>query len=313
MKNNLIEYPHPVLSPGGKDFIDSSFSMTIVSQNDESKDLVFCLQCLIQCEPLRDLIGKGSLKLIVKITCPRTSYRVVERIVDVDDIEITIPKDKVNDTVIIQGLIVSSQNGTEYKLDVFNVNYFGEKIFNLKKGDIVAYAPEIIIKLNTVLEKNIPSIILVSTDPKFKEMKVVYARDDETNEKYQNYITIWLPQDEYLSYEKLRKKKSFKTGIARFLQASLIVPALTEGISKLRMEDREDWDSNEGHYHGTIWADSICEALKENYGIEDLNDCQYSDYELANKLLGDVEGDAIDNLLRKLQDWSTVRQGDDIL
>ena len=111
----------------------------------------------------------------------------------------------------------------------------------------------------------------------------------------------------------LRKKKMFKTGVARFLQAALIVPALTEALSRLRMEDREEPEPGEGKYHGTIWADSICEALKERFGIDDLNDCQYTDYELANKLLGNVEGEALDNLLRKLQDWSMIRQEDEIL
>ena len=79
------------------------------------------------------------------------------------------------------------------------------------------------------------------------------------------------------------------------------------------MEDREEPEDGEARYHGTIWADSICEALKTSFDIEDLNDCPYSDYELANKLLGNVEGDAIDNLERKIKEWSMLRQEDDIL
>ncbi len=313
MKNNLIEYPHPVLSPEGRDFVDSSFSVELTEQSDEDKSLRFCFKCLIECDPVLDMISDGTLNLLFKIACPRTSYRVVKSVKSLEHAEIEVPKEKVCDTVFLQPLIVASRNGIDYKLNMFNQNYFGNQSFTLKKGDIVAYAPEVIVKLDTVLEKNIPSIILVSTSPDIKELKVVHAKDDEENEKYQNYITIWLPQEDYLVYEKMRKRKSFKTGIARFLQAAVILPALTEGISKLRLEDREEPEPGEGRYHGTIWADSVCEALRINCGIEDLNDCQYSDFELANKLLGNVESDALDNLLKKLQDWSTLRQEDDIL
>ena len=312
MKNKLMEYPHPVLYEGGKDFIDSSFSVTLIGQNDEDRNISFSFRYDIECEGIKGMINSGALKLVMKVSCPRTSYRCAERVLNFENAEISIPKEKVNDTLFLQALIVSSKDENEYILDEFNKKYFGDKVFILRKGDIVAYAPELIVKLDSVLEKNIPSIILVSTSSEIHELKVIYAKDDETNEKYQNYITIWLPEDEYLSYERLRKKKSFKVGVSRFLQAALIVPALTEGISKLRMEDSVLPEEGEPKYHGTIWADSICEALKE-LGIDDLSDCHYSDYELANRLLGNVEGDALDNLLRKMQDWSLLRQEDDIL
>ena len=138
MKNNLMEYPHPVLVPGGKDFTDSSFSMSLIEQNDENKELVFKFKCELKCESLKEMISKGALKIIIKITCPRTSYRISDRAISLDIIEVSIPKDQVNDTVFVQGMIVSAMDGVEYKLDDFNQKYFGEQIFVLKKGDIVA-------------------------------------------------------------------------------------------------------------------------------------------------------------------------------
>ena len=68
MKNNLMEYPHPVLVPGGKDFTDSSFSMSLIEQNDENKELVFKFKCELKCESLKEMISKGALKIIIKIT-----------------------------------------------------------------------------------------------------------------------------------------------------------------------------------------------------------------------------------------------------
>lgn len=168
------------------------------------------------------------------------------------------------------------------------------------------------LKLNTVLEKNVPSIVLVSTAKDVKELRIKFAKTDEENEKYRDYITVWLPESEFLLYEKLRKRKMFKASMARFLQASVILPAITEGIAKIRMEESIEPEPGEATYKGTIWADSICEALK-NIGIEGLIDNTDSDYELANKLLGNVTGDSLDNLMRKMKDWSTLRQEDEIL
>ncbi len=307
-----MEYPHPVLVPDGNDFVDSSFEVNILSENDEDKDIAITFKCDINCPGLLDLLMSGKLKMLMKVRCPRTSYRCAIRIMDFENAIVEIPKDKVNDTVFLQALIVSAENDFTYKLDEFNQTYFVNQSFTLRKGDIVAISSEIIIKLETVLEKNIPSIVLVSTEKGLKELKVVYAKTDEEDLKFRDYITILLPEDEYLIYEKLRTKKSYKSGVARFLQASLIVPALTEGIAKLRMEDREEQEE-EATYHNTIWANSICEALEENFGIDDLNDCQLTDYHLANKLLGNVEGDSLNNLLQKMQDWSMIHQEDDIL
>ena len=312
MKNNLMEYPHPVLMPDGKDYINASFSLSLLEQNDEGKNISLILKAEIDCVPLKEMISKGDLKVIIRVICMRTSYREPKSVQNLEYIDVEIPKERVMGTIFIQGMIVAAHNGVNYDLDSFNRYYFDDQKFVLKKGDIVAYTSEMIIKLNTSLQKNIPGVVLVSTAPDIKSLKVVYAKEDETNEKYQNYITIWLPEDEYISYEKLRKKKSIKSGVARFLQASLIVPALTEAISKLRMEDQYGLEPGESSYHGTIWADSICYSLKQNFGVDDLNDCQYSDYELANKLLGNVEGDSLDNLLRRIREWSMISQEDEI-
>lgn len=114
----------------------------------------------------------------------------------------------------------------------------------------------------------------------------------------------------------MRTKKHFKNGIERFLQSTLILPAITEAISKLRMEEYlleniEDEDY-EILYKGTVWADSILKALN-NLGIDDLANCTSSDYELANKILGNVAADSLNNLMQKMTEWSTIRQEDDVL
>ena len=107
-------------------------------------------------------------------------------------------------------------------------------------------------------------------------------------------------------------KKHLKNGVERFLQCSIILPAITEAISILRREELIEVDEDEPHYKGTVWADSIMQALT-NLGVEELATCNRSDFELANLLLGNVVGDSISNLMQKLTDWSTIRQEDESL
>ena len=87
---------------------------------------------------------------------------------------------------------------------------------------------------------------------------------------------------------------------------------MTEAIALLRKEELIEADEDEPHYKGTVWADSIMQALA-NLGVEELATCNRSDFELANLLLGNVVGDSISNLMQKLTDWSTIRQEDESL
>lgn len=312
MRNNVKEYPHPVLSLNTKDYINSSFKVKLMGQSDDEEWLQLELTCELLCDGIEKMLSQGLAQVVVRVECPRTSYRDLLAATDFPNISIKIPKAKVSDVVSIQTMIVAKGDCEQYYLDEFNQNYFGNHVFKLKKGDIIASEQGMWLKLNTVLEKNVPSIVLVSTAKDVKELRIKFAKTDEENEKYRDYITVWLPESEFLLYEKLRKRKMFKASMARFLQASVILPAITEGIAKIRMEESIEPEPGEATYKGTIWADSICEALK-NIGIEGLIDNTDSDYELANKLLGNVTGDSLDNLMRKMKDWSTLRQEDEIL
>jgi len=311
MKNNMKEYPHPVLSVNTKDYTNSSFIVRLKGQNDDEEWLQVELACELFCDGIKNMLSHDLAQVVIRIECHRTSYRDLVMINDYERIVIKIPKQKVADTIEIQAMIVSKGEYEQYCLEEFNKNYFGSHVFKLKKGDVIAFEPGMRLKLNTVLEKNVPSIVLISTAKDVKELRIKYAKTDEENEKYQDYITVWMPEKEFILYEKLRKRKMFKASMARFLQSAIILPAITEGIAKIRMEESTEQEE-EATYKGTIWADSISEALK-NIGVEDLASNIDSDYELANRLLGNVVGDSLDNLMRKMKDWATIRQEDEIL
>lgn len=312
MRNKAIEYPHPVLSEYAKDFTDSNFSINIVSHGDDGTNISLEIEHALNCKGISQLLDSGKAKIILRVTCFRTSFRqTFDMNVDKDTL-ISIPKRNVTDTLDIQAMIVATSACKDYKLSEFNTNYFGNETFSLRKGDVIATEPGIKIKLSSILEKNVAGIVLVETNPTISKMRVNYASMEETDPALSDYIVISLPDDEYKTWAKLRTKKYLRKGTDRFLQSSLILPVITEAISKLRNEEELVEEDKTEHYKGTIWANSILEALKK-IGIDDLTNCLQSDVELANELLGNVVEDSFSNLMSKMTEWSTIRQEDEIL
>lgn len=310
MRNKAIEYPHPVLNPYSKDFIDSQFAINLVSHNDDGTDISLEIETVLNCPGIALLLESGKAKIILRLTCFRTSFRKTVDLKRHENTLIKISKQDVTDALDIQAMIVTTAACGDYKLREFNFDYFGNAAFSLRKGDILATEPGIKIKLSSVLEKNVAGIVLVETG-NIKKMKIHYATLEETNPALSNYIVITLPDAEYRNYARLRTKKYFKHGIERFLQSSLILPAITEAVSKLRYEESLDPEDVTEQYKGTIWADSILETLKSE-GIEDLSACPQSDFEIANNLLGNVVEGALGNLMTKMAEWSTIRQEGEI-
>lgn len=316
MRNKAIEYPHPVLNEYTNDFQECAFSIEVVSHSDNGNSLTFEIKCDLQCEGIVKMIKDGFAKIVLRVTCFRTSFREIFALKLDGTTIVDIPKNLVVDVLDLQAMIVSNGDYSTYALSEFNQRYFGSQQFHLSKGYVMANEPGIKIKLDTLLEKDMAGVVLVAVDPDINEIKVNYATVKEENPKLTDYIVITLPETEYTNYAKLRTKKHLKNGIERFLQSTLILPAITEAISKLRKEEyllenieEEDYEIL---YKGTVWADSILKALN-NSGIDDLANCTSSDYELANKILGNVAADSLNNLMQKMTEWSTVRQEDDVL
>ena len=311
MKNRAIEYPHPVLNEYTNDFVDCEFSIEVVSQGDSGSDITLELGCNLKSEGISDLLTKGVAKIVLRLTCFRTSFRKIYNLEPEGTTIISIKKKNVTDVIDLQASIVAVRDFNEYQLSDFNKNYFGSAVFSLRKGDVIANEPGIKIKLNTVLEKNVAGIVQVS-HAAITEMTIHYASVEETDPALTNYIIITLPETEYKYYSNLTKKKHLKKGIERFLQCSVVLPAITEAIAKLRREEELDEVDLDCHYKGTVWADSIRSALIR-LGIDDISISTESDYAIANKLLGNVVSDSINNLMQDMIERTKIQWEDDVL
>ncbi len=296
MRNKATEYPHPVLTKYDKDFIDSNFSIKLVPKDSPYRqtetDILFEIKCDLDCKGIVKLLESGKAKIILSAQCSRTSFRKVYDLKLTETTPILIPKKNVVKELELQAMIIATGACNDYKLSEFNSNYFGDKIFSLRHGDIIACEPGITIEFSSVLEKKVYGVVKFQRNNRIKEIEVSYESD---------YIMISLPDKEYISYFELKENK----GVERFLQNAFILPAITEAISKLRYEQKiaklqSEYNlgtigNDSEEYEGTIWAKSIVEALKK-VEIYDLSECSESDFELANKLLGNVVSDSFNNL-----------------
>lgn len=312
MKNRAIEYPHPVLNEFTNDFVNCAFDLSIGSHSDTGNSIDIELSYSLTGSGIQSLISQGLAKVFIRVVCYRTSFRKVFEMNNEDITVISLPKKNVTDSIDISASIVATQNINNYCLPEFNQDYFGGYLgFKLRKGDIIANEPGLTIKLNTILEKNMAGVVFINSNSAITEPKVYFASVEETDPSLTDYITISLPDSEYKNYAKLSTKKHLKNVLARFLQGALVFPAITEAVARLRREEELEEDPD-CHYRGTIWAESLYNALNK-MGIEELATCNQSDFEIANKLLGDVVGDSINILMQKMIDWSTIQQEDEAL
>ena len=314
MRNKAIEYPHPVLNEYTRDYLNSRFAIDVLSHTDNGSEMIIELECQIDCDGLIQTIAARDAKAIIRLTCYRTSLREMYDLNPSGSTVIRIAKKNVTDSIDLQAMVVATRELNKFRLPEFNSDYFGSFEFKIRKGDVLANEPGIKIKLNTMLEKNMAGIVQVRGDLNSTDMSVHFAEITEERPDLTDYIVITLPDMDYKNYARMMTKKHLKNGVERFVQASVILPAITEAVGKLRTEETTVGDDGDTvtHYKGTVWADSIYAALVR-YGISDLSQNQMSDYEIANILLGNVASDSISNLMQKLTEWSTLREEDPTL
>ncbi len=309
MKNKGINYPHPVLNEYSEDYLNSRFSLEVVTNSDNGSELTIEVQCNLESDGLIDLINKGEAEVILRIMCHRTSYRFSKTVNVNGKTIISVEKNKVADKFRMQAMVVATKDLNSLSLPEFNPGYFKGTTFSLRKGDILADQADIWVQLDTLYEPNVGGIVQIVCGEPGSPVKVSFADESDENPSTCDYIYVRLPDETYRTYSKLKNKKYLKTGVERFLQCSVVLPALVEGISKLRYEESTIPEEGEPRYRHTVWGESIYAEL-EKRGIFTLDGETKSDYELANMLLGDVIGDSINNLMTKANEWSRVQWED---
>ena len=319
MTSTALDYPHPVLDGIGYDFPGYSFTAEVDGENshdDSDGNLVLKMRTTLDCPGMQKMIEEGRAKPIVRIRCPRTSLREVRPAVASGEFELALESGRLEERVTLETMIVATAKGAEdpYALSEFNQEYFSGVSFTIRKGDMLAVAPDVEVKLrrSEAAPKDTPGIVQIARAMHDEELRVHYATQADAGTEREDYIRIYLPEQGFSSYRKLREKRHYNQADSRFLQSALVLPAITEAVGLLRDEEQYEKEPDDPTYQGTVWADSVLEALRR-HDVEDLGSETASSYELANKILEDVAGDALDKLLQTLEECMDAAYGDDDL
>jgi hypothetical protein len=153
-------------------------------------------------------------------------------------------------TLEITGVIVATKKIFNFSSDNFSEIFTG--VYTMSPGDILAFAPSVIIKMDTED---------LDTNSKNSIIKILVNNDDNNNMNVNfedDYILISLPKKTFSAYNRLAKQNSiyFKLSLA-----SVIMPSLMEAISSMKNEENED-------YQELKWYRVIKSRLFSKYGNE---------------------------------------------
>lgn len=291
MKKSEINFPVPVLNGYNSDYAENcSFSITVDEIKEEGHCFKTSVSYCLNCEGLQKKVDNKEAVVIIKLHCSTTSYRFIEMFEDGNNIVLRIPKKDVINKVELVGYILAKQKIEKFCLPEHNPMFFGGIALKAKKGTVLAESDTIPLFVDgSELEKQLSSIIKIDNVSGIEHLCVDY--DDQIS----GLIHIKMPSDEYDEYFALRKKYN-RFGVSRFLQSAVIMPALVEAITLLKLERTasEYDDEYEVKYSSTVWAESIiskCDELGR-----DIYDETLMAYTLANEILGFVTKDAVRDL-----------------
>lgn len=287
MRSKAIEYPRPVLNEYSNDFVNSVFSVNLVSQRSENDSIKIVVEPVLNCTGIAKMLKNGLARIIARVVCDRTFYREIHTLCNNGQTEIVIPKDKVTDKIDVQSMIVAECE-CKYNLTEFNPLYFSGTDFTLRRGDVIAEECGLEIFLQEILRKPLPSLFVVDRDGMSDTLYVDYPTNTEPNSLGTDYVIIYLPDKDYILYSGLQKRVSYNYLTERILQNAIVLPVLVDSINMLRQDE-------ENVYSDTLWAHAIRRALKK-HGIDDIDDNENSPVTLANIIFDDVVAASLESL-----------------
>lgn len=293
MRNSKINFPHPLLNEYTNDYVDGCrFELNEIAVEDISENgAIFSIPVTysLTCDGIAKLVEEEKAAVVVRVVCGATSYREIISFPSKNSMRINISKNEVSKKIDFTSYIIAKREITDFHVEEHNPDYFEGVSFHLNAGEIIAMSETISMNIDdSELEKHVSSIVKIDRVDTIEKMEVKYDTDD-------GLIHILFPAEQYIAYEDLINQYS-KYGILRFLQSSVMIPAIAEAVMLLREEKSitDLDDTAEIVYGDTVWAESLfrrCEELDC-----DLYDKTISAFGLADDMLASVTADAIKDL-----------------
>lgn len=260
-------FPYPVLSDFSDDYISSGFISEVRAARDVN-EVVFYINALIDNDELINLINEELAEFVFHIECSQTSYRSILCSKENENI-LRIPESKLSGKVTVCSFIVAKENINDFTNKWFNKDYEG-MLFNIEKGNILAIGGQTDVNIIKELEElsKIPSIFSILRRDTNDNIGMEIEIEGEK-------IRLWLPNEEFYSYQLLVKHPDIQPSI----HAMMVFPALIYTFEKLRNEGIEE-------YENLRWFKSIEWVLKKSDIILNKDTLELkTSYELAQKLL----------------------------
>ena len=223
MKKTNINYPHPVLSSGNEDYLNSSFDVELIGDiSADSEKISITAGYMLNCKGLEKLIAAGKAKVSLYFESILADYRKAFSFDTASrTIEIEIKKDKVSKSLIMKGYITAIDNISPFNLEEHNKEVLGSVPFILRKGDVMAIA------------EHHYTIPLENYDPLADKPSIFIIRKQTINPKEpvstdfsEHKISVYLNEEMYNKYQKLYEASDIRSTLASLFAVPVLVDAL---------------------------------------------------------------------------------------
>lgn len=282
MNKTNINYPHPVLSSGNEDYINSEFDIELVGDAIiEGSKAIIEVSYTLKCDGLQKLIEDGKAKVVVYLESVVAEYRDMKTFNAGENVlTIDIDKERISRSLVLKGYIISATEIQSFVLPEHNKEIFGTIPFNLRKGDLLGIATHsFTIPLETYDPlADRPSIfsIRLQTDRPKEEISADFSG---------NKIIIWLNEETHDKYKKLYEAPDVRGVLASFFAAPVLVDALTF-MKYLNDEERASYEDKK-------WYQVISHRLK-TLNLDLLEEASLT--KVANQILPHIFPTSVDSL-----------------
>lgn len=228
MSTRTKSYPNPVLGNGDDYRITiGEESLTFSDIEKDNSFFYFRITLNLEDEIIDNLIKEEKAAFFCDIDCVKTNYRTSIWAYD-KQLEITIPRNKVVDTVDLNCYIVAMKPIDSYTHPCFNEIYEGIT-FSLEEGDFIALLGSFFFNATVTYRKcPAPSSLMQVQEAKPDSgiTKITFVEDQER-------IFIVMPHDLFETYVRVCGQN---TNADNLFVSSVAVEALSHALMKVRNE-----------------------------------------------------------------------------
>ena len=294
MKKTNINYPHPVLSSGNEDYLNSSFDIELDGDvSADSEKITLPVKYSLSCKGIEELVMLGKAKVSLYFESILADYRKTFSFdSSAKTMDVEIKKDQVNKSLIMKGFIIAVDTISPFNLEEHNKEAFGSVPFILRKGDVMAIA------------EHHYTIPLETYDPLSDKPSIFIIRKQTINPKEavstdfsEHKISIYLNEEMYDKYQKLYEASDIRSTLASLFA----VPVLVDALNYIRnlSDDEEIEVSNKK------WYQVVMHRIRElNIDLKS----ESSLTKVANMILPNIFAFSIDSLTKICKD--VLKEGD---